>query len=354
MFTRILVPLDGSTFAERALPHAELFARIYNAKIVLLRVLEPLIQHDKPAAVNPLTWQIRKSEAELYLQDISQLIEERITNPQDSARGDMSRNRRVEYAIQEGRTPESIVNFAHQENIDLLVISTHGWGGFTRWNISSVAEKVIKKIYLPILLVRAYEEREEFERKVVYNRILVPVDSSRRAEVVLATAISLSRGEGLSQKSVSVNVIDVEEKEKEPSTLILTTVIRPPELPFPEPYTEEVQQLVTRLMQYSHQAVHDYLHKMVDQISIPCSIKVVENSSVSSAIQQIAEEENIDLILMAAHGYTGQNIHPYGSVTRDIMELGSKPILVIQDVPLSQVQPTDSELAALKSGSRMV
>ena len=194
MFTRILVPLDGSQFAERALPHAEFLARIYGADIILLRVLEPLIQHDKPVAVDPLTWQIRKSEAELYLQDITKMVEERIAQPDSVGEGDITRKRRVEYEIREGRTPESIVSFAHNAKIDLLVISTHGWGGFTRWNISSVAEKVIKKIYLPVLLVRAYEESEDFSQQIQYRRILVPMDSSRRAEVVVATGISLARG----------------------------------------------------------------------------------------------------------------------------------------------------------------
>ena len=48
MFTRILVPLDGSTLAERAIPHAELFARIFGASIILLQVLEPTSYHENP------------------------------------------------------------------------------------------------------------------------------------------------------------------------------------------------------------------------------------------------------------------------------------------------------------------
>ncbi len=64
MFKRILVPLDGSSYAERALSHAEEFARIFDASITLLRVLEPSPQHDKPLPVDPLNWQIRKTEAE--------------------------------------------------------------------------------------------------------------------------------------------------------------------------------------------------------------------------------------------------------------------------------------------------
>ncbi len=353
MFTRILVPLDGSQFAEKALPHAELLARIYGADIVLMRVLEPLIQHDKPVAVDPLTWQIRKSEAELYLQDITKLVEERNAKPDNVEEGDLTRKWRVEYAIREGRTPESIVNFAHNENIDLLVISTHGWGGFTRWNISSVAEKVIKKIYLPVLLVRAYEENEDFSPQIQYRRILVPVDSSRRAEVVVATGISLARGVPFEPENLpeSQNAQPLTH-EPDQSTLIFATVIRPPELPIPEPYGDEVKQLVNQLMQYSHHAANEYLERMCHQVSANCEVKVVEDARVSTALQKLAEDEDVDLILMAAHGYSGETCYPYGSVTRDLMENGSKPIFVIQDLPLSMVQISDSEKASLKTGGR--
>ena len=54
---------------------------------------------------------------------------------------------------------ENIIDFAHDDKIDLLVISTHGSGGLSRWNISSVLEKVINLVYLPVLIVRAYSQR---------------------------------------------------------------------------------------------------------------------------------------------------------------------------------------------------
>ncbi|HEX7556037.1 MAG TPA: universal stress protein, partial [Leptolinea sp.] len=71
MFNRILVPLDGSTLAERAIPHAEQFARIFGASITLLQVLEPTSYHENPKAVDPLSWQIRKAEADVYMKGIA-------------------------------------------------------------------------------------------------------------------------------------------------------------------------------------------------------------------------------------------------------------------------------------------
>jgi nucleotide-binding universal stress UspA family protein len=157
MFNRILVPLDGSTLAERAIPHAEEFARIFGSTIVLLQVLDPTSYHENPNPVDPLSWQIRKAEADMYMNGIAARIRENLhgSTPQSKSKNEKNR---VEYFIREGKTAENIVNFAHSEKIDLLVINTHGSGGLSRWNISSVTQKVINLIYLPVLIVRAFNQ----------------------------------------------------------------------------------------------------------------------------------------------------------------------------------------------------
>ena len=78
MFNRILVPLDGSTLAERAIPHAEQFARIFGSSIILLQVLDPTSYHENPKFVDPLSWQIHKSEADMYLSRIASRIREEL------------------------------------------------------------------------------------------------------------------------------------------------------------------------------------------------------------------------------------------------------------------------------------
>ena len=345
MFKRILVPLDGSKFAECALPHAELFARIFDSTIVLLRVLEPIQQINGSQPVDPFAWQIRKREAELYLQEISPLIAAHIDDSKPEKDGDTTRVNRVEYAILNGKPSEAIVSFAHKENIDLMVISTHGWGGFSRWNISSVAQKVLEKIYLPVLLIRAYEEEEGHKGEDIrYNRILLPLDSSARAEYVLSAAVSLARGE----KDREAAETDPK-KEEIKTVLLLTTVIGPPEVPIPEPYSQEVQELMNKLIRLSQKSVQEYLIRIKSQLSVPSEIRMIEHHSVSEALQKLVKEEDIDLIIIAAHGYTGQHYYPYGSVTRDMLDFGAKPILIIQDVPLSHVQPSNSEIAAQRS-----
>jgi nucleotide-binding universal stress UspA family protein len=342
MFTRILVPLDGSSLAEGAIPHAVQFARIFGASIHLLRVLEPISFHENPAAVDPLRWQLHKAEADAYMQSIANRIRENLG--EIIILGEAEKKSRVDYSVREGKAAENIVDFAHTEKIDLLIISTHGSTGLSRWTISSVTQKVINLIYLPILLVRAFDTSIMGESIKRYHRILLPIDSSRRAECSLSAGIELTRGERSTESTT--------EAAADKSTLFLAAVIRPPELPIPEPFPIEISELTEKLLQLSRRAVDRYLYEMKERLPVDCDTCVVESASVPSAIQELAEQEDIDLVVLCAHGYSGQVTWPYGTVTRNYIEHGTKPLLIIQDVPLTQVKPTAAEVAAEKSGRR--
>jgi nucleotide-binding universal stress UspA family protein len=351
------VPLDGSTLAERSIPHAELFARIFGATIVLLKVLEPAAYHENPSPVDPLSWQIHKAEADIYLRVTAARIE------QNLHRGAHSEKKfKVEYSIREGKTAESIIDFAHNENIDLVVISTHGSSGLSRWTISSITQKVVNLIYLPILIVRAYQPAVGNETNVHYQRILIPVDSSRRAECSLPVGIALVQGVTaqagkageLARQPVTVsqNVSEVSAGLPFTPKLVLASVIKPPELPIPEPYPAEVGQLSESLMQASRQAVYNYLNEMKERLPVECEMRVAEDTSVSSALQEMAGQKDIDLVILCAHGHTGQFTWPYGAITRDYIDHGTKPVLIIQDIHSSKIRPTAAELAAKESGKR--
>jgi len=251
---------------------------------------------------------------------------------------------RVDYSVREGKAAENIIDFAHTENIDLLVISTHGSSGLSRWNISSVTHKVINLIYLPVLIVRAFTQSIRDESRLRYRRIFIPIDCSRRAECSLTAGIKLAQGE--------TSADGITDAAGEKSTLFLAAVIRPPELPIPEPFPIEISQLSENLIRLSHQAVDRYLYEMKERLPVKCDTCVVESTSVPSAIQELAEQEDVDIVVLCAHGYSGNVTWPYGTVTRNYIEHGTKPVLVIQDVPRSQVRPTAAEVAAEKSGRR--
>jgi nucleotide-binding universal stress UspA family protein len=356
MFKRILVPLDGSILAERVIPHAEHFARIFGSTIMLLEVLDPVSYHGYHYSVDPLSWQIRKTEADVYLNGVAERIRKDL-GEEGQGKTKNEKAVRVEYAVREGKAAENIINFAQSEKIDLLIISSHGMGGLSRWNISSITQKVINLIYIPVLIIRAYDSSESQSARIHYHGILIPIDTSRRAECSLPVGIALAQGEKQMEMESGINIPAAEKNTPADSAsktkLFLAAVIKPPELPVPEPYPVEVERLSKQILDSSRKAVNNYLDDTKKHLPVECETRVVESNNVSSAIQELASEEaGIDLVLLCAHGYSGKSSWPYGSVARNYMEHGTKPVLVIQDIQRSQLQPTAAELAAEKSGRR--
>lgn len=359
MFNRILVPLDGSPLAERAIPHALEFARIFNSNIILLQVLDPTSFHENPNSVDPLSWRIRKAEAEMYLKRTAARLQADLEESFSEGKNDLKKGKnekdvRVEYSIQEGKTADNIINFAHSEKIDLLVISSHGSGGLSRWNISSITQKVINLIFLSVLIVRAYIHPKTEDSRIHYRGVLLPIDTSRRAECALSAAITLARGGKPAKVSSEKRSILTQSAGSTTQTkLYLASVIKPPEIPTPEPYPVEISRLNEQVMEVSRQAVRRYLDELKARLSVLYESFFIENTSVSSAIQNLTnQEEDIDLVILCAHGYTGETTLPYGSVARNYIEHGTKPVLIIQDVLRSHVQRTAAEIAAEKSGGR--
>lgn len=127
---RILVPLDGSAEAEQVLPHARELARRFDAEMTLIFIIEPETYGKRIAAF----------EGGHYL---AQLVEKL------RVEGD-----RVIPATSLGYAPDEIARFARDNGIDLIAMTTHGRTGFSRWWLGSVAEKVVREMARPILLVR--------------------------------------------------------------------------------------------------------------------------------------------------------------------------------------------------------
>jgi len=142
-FRRILVPLDGSTLSERALPYAISLAHKYDSDVILLRVLDlpefTLARHPEEHWMREAV-QISYREAQSYLDTVranlaGQGIEARTVVLQESP-------------------AEDILFLADSEEVALIVMSSHGKGEALRWSAGSVADKVMQHSPCPVLLVR--------------------------------------------------------------------------------------------------------------------------------------------------------------------------------------------------------
>lgn len=151
-YRTILVPLDGSAFAEQALEQARALASTTGAALVLVTVLFPRGAYAENEVLTNEPWAIvEKEETErttAYLADMTQQLRSAGLETQS----------RLEY----GYPPEVILQVSEEMQADLLVMSTHGRGGLQRLWLGSVAMKVVQGTAAPVLLVRA-KERESSE-----------------------------------------------------------------------------------------------------------------------------------------------------------------------------------------------
>jgi len=142
MYKHILLPLDGSELADQALSHAIALAECFQAELILLRVLKPLAKNlDLPAALVRNAEETTRKLVREYLEQVAAGVREIGIS--------------VRVVTVDGYPHEEIVRFAETEQVDLIVISTRGQSGLSRWLMGSVADRVARGVSIPVLLVRA-------------------------------------------------------------------------------------------------------------------------------------------------------------------------------------------------------
>ena len=94
------------------------------------------------------------------------------------------------------------------------------------------------------------------------------------------------------------------------------------------------------------------MNEMSQRLTVDNEIHILENASISQAILNLAKEEKADLLILCAHGYTGDIDRPFGMVARGCIDYGTQPVLVIQDLPRSQVKPSEVEQVSQQTKSR--
>lgn len=137
MYTRILVPLDGSAVAEGALDHALQMADLFGAELILLRAAFLAWLPDAHQAEAQLVL-VRESEA--YLNEIARQLQ----RPE----------RCIRTAVCWSKAAEAIIDYAVEQEVSVVVIATHGHTSLERWPMGSIAEKVLRSMRVPVLLVR--------------------------------------------------------------------------------------------------------------------------------------------------------------------------------------------------------
>jgi nucleotide-binding universal stress UspA family protein len=213
----------------------------------------------------------------------------------------------------EGPVAERIVAYADQRDTDLIILSSHGQGGLSEWNVSHIAQKVLQRGITSIFLVPAEFAGYGSAEQIDYHRVLLPLDGSRRAECVLPVARMLA--------------------ERGQSELLLAHVTARPALFGRTPPTEAETAAQDWLINHNRDGAGDYLRQLASRLTSKIRIALPVDDNVALALHRLVADEAVQLVLLSAHGRTAQSQWPYGSITGNFIANGSVPLLIVQDLP---------------------
>jgi nucleotide-binding universal stress UspA family protein len=305
MFKHILVPLDGSELATVVLAHVATLAQPTRAKVTLLSVIE---RRNGRNDLDPVGWHLQKVETQRYLDEIKEQLGSFLEQEPDTQ-------------VLEGLAAERICEYAHKNECDLIAVSTHGASGQRAWRMGSVAQKVIQGAGKSLLLVRAYpRESHAWEaplQPIHYRRILLALDGSLRAESILPAASMLA--------------------QYHETRLVLVHVIARPAMIERAPLGPDDAALLEQLVERTLAHATRYIDEISNRLPFDLRTRVLVSDNVARALWETTKDEQVDLVLISAHGASNQPVWPYGSAAANLIANGETPLLILQDLPLSEI-----------------
>lgn len=316
MFKRILVPLDGDTRAERALPIAARLARASSGSIMLLQAITPPIEYGGYLAQPPLLIQ---EVIDTYIDEAKRYLEQLAAS--DELKGIATTTKAVF-----GMPAGIILSTVRLEDIDLIVMCSHGRTGFKRWVLGSVAHKVVHHSPTPVLLLRDRELLSTDTHTGATRPLcgLVTLDGSPLAETVLEPTVNL------------VTALSAPEQ----GTLHLTQVVKLPAIAEEEGFvTEMIDEELEKAKAYLA-STQERLQEATKESMPSITWSVALDTDIADALVGMAEHgrkgeqdeqgEGYDLIAMTTHGRGGLERWVMGSITERVLNATKLPMLIVR------------------------
>ncbi|MGD8751959.1 MAG: universal stress protein [Anaerolineales bacterium] len=281
----LVVLLDGSKYADQALPLAKIVSRATGARLTLLSSINRQTQALQDQ------FEVNRREQEAHIQTVTNQLKRE--------------NFPVWATIRPGSTSEATRDLIEEQNINLVVTTTRGKSGAQHWLSGGVSRKLVQMITTPIVLVHANDHDNELPPKV--DRILVALDGSIFSERVLPYARSLA-------KAFS-------------SELILMCVPAVPEVQdyrAPSDAVQAIRQKAELNMRKFLEAVARSLRQ--DGLKVRT---LVTGSMPARTIVTIAEEEGVDLIMLTSRGRGGWDLLFMGSVAERVVQNTHTPVFMV-------------------------
>lgn len=302
MAKTILVPLDGSTFAEHALPVATGLARAAGGRLHLVQVHEVPVVPTSPDLLVPYDAQwdsaLRQQEEE-YLQSAANRIAERA--------GLQARTE-----LLSGPAEMALATYAREMDVDLVVMTTHGRSGLSRMWLGSVADGVIRRSQVPVLLLRPSHEEVDYDEELHPLHVLCPLDGSELSRGIIEPALWLG---GLSNARYTLMRVTL------PIPLLRPKFVAP-ESGGEDRLTEEEQARA--------QAEVDEVAAPLRERGLNVETTVASHGVPAVAILEYAATHAVDLIALATHGRGGWSRLALGSVADKVLRGSMMPVLVFR------------------------
>jgi len=297
----ILVPLDGSKFAECALPIALSVARILDGQVGLVSVSSKkrIRPRQRVATLSPAAVNLIDEVASDYLDGVATRISEFSSVP-------------VYPTVLTGRPAAALAKHAKGHHPELIVMSTHGRGPFSRYWLGSVADWVVRHVPTPVLLVRPEtdcEVRLDDERR--FHRIVVPLDGSDLSEQ------SLQWAKLLGGREAEYNLVRV----------------TPDSIPAWSHQPQADARGTTDLAALAHDDAVEYLDavkRTVEEGGLAVRTVIQDTMPAAVGILDLAERESADLVVMTTHGRGGLRRLVLGSVADKVIRASHVPVLLLK------------------------
>lgn len=285
MYSKILVPLDGSPLAEQILPYVRSLAATDNIPVELLWVND----------VELAQWPPRSGKE--YLRQTTAKY--------------LAALKRIDFIEADGKPAEEIVRRAGAEPGCLIAMATHGMSGMRRWLIGSVASKVAQMAQNPLLLVRPIENAD-LAAAIELKTIFVPLDGSGLAEKALPHAVALAEGLKLEVQLLRVFAL--------PSDAYIVA-------------DGVIGQGAARFREAMQKEADSYLEGKVETLRAEGLAKIIGTAMEGdppNEIIDLAAKTAKSLIVMSTHGRSGIGRWLLGSVAEKIIQHSRAPVLLIR------------------------
>jgi nucleotide-binding universal stress UspA family protein len=305
MYHSILVPLDGSPLSERALPLARELACRTGATLHLVHVhippTAPMYTAGLPLLDTRLDDQASEAERD-YLESLA-------------ARLRADADIQVHTTLLDSHIADSVAELIAKHtlayHVDLVVMTSHGRNGLARFWLGSVADELVRRLPVPVLLLRANERTPGERIARLPRRILIPLDGSANAQAVLPYALALGRATQAEYTLLRV----------------IEPVMTARHLP-PDPAIRDLDDRLVDELRLDAQLALEQVAEELAVLGLVAHAKVVVAPQAALAILEEANQDGIDLIAMATHGRRGLARMVVGSVADKVLRGSLLPVLL--------------------------